>query len=62
MSDNSSGMIERSEWAIELDGQVATIKWKPVARLAQDYREHHLSLAMCLEEVRWDDRVRVIVS
>jgi enoyl-CoA hydratase len=53
--------IARNEWAIELEGQVATIKWKPVLRLPSDYREHHLSLALALDEVRWDDRVRVIV-
>jgi enoyl-CoA hydratase len=54
-------MIARNEWAIELQDQVATIKWKPVSRPPSEYREHHLSLAMALDEVRWDDRVRVVV-
>lgn len=57
----SEAMIARNEWAIELEGQVATIRWMPVERPPSEYREHHISLAMALEEVRFDDRVRVIV-
>jgi len=53
--------MTRNEWAYEIDGQVATIKWMPVSRPAHEYREHHLSMALALHDLRWDDRVRVIV-
>ncbi len=49
------------EWAVFKDGPVATIRFAPVERRPEDFREHHISLAIALEEVRFDDSVRVVV-
>jgi enoyl-CoA hydratase len=49
------------EWAVHRDGPVATIRFEPVPRDPEDFLEHHVSLAIALEEVRFDDSVRVVV-
>jgi enoyl-CoA hydratase/carnithine racemase len=49
------------EWVVHRDGPVATVKFGPVQRDPQDFIEHHVSLGIALEDVRFDDSVRVIV-
>jgi enoyl-CoA hydratase/carnithine racemase len=49
------------EWAVHRDGPVATIRFEPVQRAPEDFVEHHVSLGIALEQVRYDDSVRVVV-
>jgi enoyl-CoA hydratase/carnithine racemase len=49
------------EWVVERDGPVAYLKFALVEKPLQDFLEHHLSAALALESVRWDDTVRVVV-
>jgi enoyl-CoA hydratase/carnithine racemase len=49
------------EWVVHRDGPVATIRFEPVQRDPQDFIEHHVSLGIALEDVRFDDSVRVVV-
>ncbi|MBI2913144.1 MAG: enoyl-CoA hydratase/isomerase family protein [Chloroflexi bacterium] len=49
------------EWVVTRDGPVATIKFGVVQKPLKDFIEHHVSLALALEEVRFDDTVRVVV-
>src|SRR4051794_16087961 len=53
--------VTRNEWAIERDGQVGWIRFKPVTRPPGEFREPHTSMGLSLEELRWDDSVRVVV-
>jgi enoyl-CoA hydratase len=52
---------------IERRGEIATIKFEPHEEAVRashnnpDYIEHHLGIALALEELRWDDSVRVII-
>ncbi len=58
MADHYANSLE---WAVHKDGPVATIKFGPVERNPEDFIEHHVSLGIALEQVRWDDSVRVVV-
>jgi enoyl-CoA hydratase/carnithine racemase len=49
------------EWAVHRDGPVATIRFDVVPREPKDFIEHHVSMAIALEQVRFDDSIRVIV-
>jgi enoyl-CoA hydratase len=49
------------EWTIKKDGQVATIKFDVVQKPLDQFIEHHMSLGLALEKVRFDDEVRVVV-
>jgi enoyl-CoA hydratase/carnithine racemase len=49
------------EWAVHRDGPVATIKFGVVEREPADFIEHHVSLGIALEQVRFDDSVRVVI-
>jgi enoyl-CoA hydratase/carnithine racemase len=49
------------EWVVHRDGPVATIKFEPVKRAPGDFVEHHVSMGIALEQVRFDDSVRVVV-
>lgn len=49
------------EWVVHRDGPVATVKFEAVRKPLADFLEHHISAALALEEVRFDDSVRVIV-
>lgn len=49
------------EWVVHRDGQVATVKFGPVEKPLDQFVEHHVSLAIALEQVRFDDSVRVVV-
>jgi enoyl-CoA hydratase len=49
------------EWTVHRDGPVATIKFELVDKPLEDFHEHHISLALALEEVRFDDSIRVVV-
>jgi enoyl-CoA hydratase/carnithine racemase len=49
------------EWVIKKEGQVATIKFDVVSKPLDQFIEHHVSLALALEAVRFDDSVRVVV-
>lgn len=49
------------EWVVSKDGPVATIKFDTVSKPLEEFIEHHVSLALALEKVRFDDTVRVVV-
>ena len=51
------------EWTAKKDPNrpVATIKFDWVDKEKRDYHEHHLSLGLALESVRFDDTVRVVI-
>lgn len=49
------------EWVVKRDGPVATVKFDVVNKPLEDFVEHHMSLGLALEEVRFDDTVRVVV-
>lgn len=49
------------EWVLHVEAPVATIRFEPVQKPRQDFLEHHISLALALEQVRFDDRIRVVV-
>jgi enoyl-CoA hydratase/carnithine racemase len=49
------------EWVVLTDGPVATIKFQTVEKPLDQFIEHHVSLALALEKVRFDYSVRVVV-
>jgi len=49
------------EWVVTQDGPVATIKFGTVSKPLDEFIEHHVSLALALEKVRFDDTVRVVI-
>ncbi len=49
------------EWVVNQDGPVATIKFQAVSKPLHEFIEHHISLALALEKVRFDDSIRVVV-
>jgi enoyl-CoA hydratase/carnithine racemase len=49
------------EWVVKKDGPVATIKFDTVEKPLNEFIEHHMSLGLALEKVRFDDEVRVVV-
>ena len=49
------------EWVVKKDGPVATIKFDVVEKPLSEFIEHHMSLGLALEQVRFDDTVRVVV-
>jgi enoyl-CoA hydratase len=49
------------EWLVRKDGPVATIQFGVVARAPEQFMEHHVSMAIALEQVRFDDDIRVVV-
>jgi enoyl-CoA hydratase len=49
------------EWVAILDPPVATIRFQQVDKPLEDFIEHHVSLGIALENVRFDDRIRVVV-
>jgi enoyl-CoA hydratase len=49
------------EWIIHRRETVAIVRFEGVERDLADYRDHHMSLAAALEDVRFDDTVRVVV-
>jgi enoyl-CoA hydratase/carnithine racemase len=49
------------EWVVTKDGPVATIKFDTVSKPLEEFVEHHMSLGLALEKVRFDDSVRVVV-
>jgi len=49
------------EWTVSKNGPVATIKWTLVEKPLKDFAEHHISFALAIESVRFDDTVRVVV-
>jgi enoyl-CoA hydratase len=49
------------EWVVHQDGPVATIKFGAVEKPLDQFIEHHVSLALALEKVRFDDSIRVVV-
>jgi enoyl-CoA hydratase len=53
--------VTLAEWVVERDGPVATVKWGFVEKPLEDFIEHHVSFALALESVRFDDSVRVVV-
>ena len=57
MSDYANLM----EWVVSKDGPVATIKFDTVNKPLDEFIEHHVSLALALEKVRFDDTVRVVI-
>lgn len=58
MADHYANALE---WVAHRDGPVATIRFEAVERQPGEFIEHHVSLAIALEQVRFDDSVRVIV-
>lgn len=53
--------LDRAEWVVHRDGPVATIRFAETDKPIEQHIEHHVGLAMSLEQLRWDDSVRVIV-
>jgi enoyl-CoA hydratase len=57
----------KSNVVVERDGLIGTIKLRPLIEAARDgagdpdYLEHHISVALAVEDLRRDDTVRVIV-
>jgi enoyl-CoA hydratase len=49
------------EWVVKRDGPVATLKFEVVEKPLKEFIEHHIGLGLVLEEVRFDDSVRVVV-
>jgi enoyl-CoA hydratase len=49
------------EWTVQRQQAVATVRFGRVDIDRADYRDHHMSLAACLDEVRFDDNIRVVV-
>lgn len=49
------------EWVADVEPPIATIRFRKVDKELEDYYEHHVSLALALESVRFDDRIRVVV-
>ena len=49
------------EWVVTQNGPVATIKFGTVSKPLDEFIEHHVSLALALEKVRFDDSVRVVI-
>jgi enoyl-CoA hydratase/carnithine racemase len=49
------------EWTVQKDGPVATVVFGTVEKPPQHTLDHHMSLAVALEAVRFDDSVRVVV-
>jgi enoyl-CoA hydratase/carnithine racemase len=49
------------EWVAHVEPPVATIRFEQVDKPLEDYIEHHVSLGIALEKVRFDDRIRVVV-
>lgn len=49
------------EWVVLKDGPVATIKFDVVEKPLSEFIEHHMSLGLALEKVRFDDSVRVVI-
>ena len=49
------------EWVVTKDGPVATVKFDTVNKPLDEFIEHHVSLALALEKVRFDDTVRVVI-
>jgi enoyl-CoA hydratase len=54
-------MQEVREWIVTRQDQVANLDFGIVVKDVQDHIEPHVSFAMALESVRFDDTVRVIV-
>lgn len=61
MAEQAHHYANTMEWVVSRDGPVATIRFEPVQRDPEDFIEHHVSMAIALEEVRFDDSVRVVV-
>ena len=49
------------EWVVTKEGPVATVKFDTVTKPLDEFIEHHVSLALALEKVRFDDTVRVVI-
>ena len=49
------------EWVVQRQGPVATVAFGTVQKARRETLDHHMSLARALEEVRFDDSVRVVV-
>lgn len=49
------------EWVAHIEPPVATIRFEQVDKPLEDYLEHHVSLGIALEKVRFDDSIRVVV-
>jgi enoyl-CoA hydratase len=49
------------EWVVTRDGPVATIKFATVEKPLNQFIEHHMSLGLALEQVRFDDTIKVVV-
>lgn len=59
--ENPWAFMDRMEWTIHREDQVGTIRFEEVDKPIERNIAHHLGLGLCLEELRWDDTVRVIV-
>ena len=58
MADHFANFME---WVVHQDGPVSTVKFETVEKPLEEFVEHHVSLALALEKVRFDDSVRVVV-
>jgi enoyl-CoA hydratase len=59
--DNPLAFLDRMEWVIHREGQVATLRFEEVDKPIHEHIEFHVGTALALEELRWDDSIRVIV-
>ena len=61
MSTGAPEHVRVKEWVVAREGAVATLTFDFVEKPMHEYLEHHISFALALESVRWDDTVRVVV-
>ena len=61
MPDMVDPFARSIEWTLQRRDSVATVRFEPVTKEPSEYLDHHMSFAAALEEVRFDDSIRVVV-